>query len=182
MFSFHVRDGLELGLLEEHHAEDLYAAVDMNREYLKQWLPWVEVTQCPNDTQQFIRTTAMEFASRSSIVTGIWWDSSLVGTIGLHKIDWLNRRGEIGYWIVEPAQGNGLVSSCVKAMLRYAFHNLALNRVEIRCAVGNGRSCAVPERLGFCFEGISRDGQWLNGKFVDLRIYAKLARDSSEQI
>ena len=182
MFSFHVRDGLELGLLEEHHAEDLYAAVDMNREYLKQWLPWVEVTQCPNDTQQFIRTTALEFASRSSIVTGIWWDSSLVGTIGLHKIDWLNRRAEIGYWIVEPAPGNGLVSSCVKAMLRYAFHNLALNRVEIRCAVGNGRSCAVPERLGFCFEGISRDGQWLNGKFVDLRIYAKLARDSTEHI
>jgi ribosomal-protein-serine acetyltransferase len=182
MFSFHVRDGLELGLLEEHHAEDLYAAVDMNRDYLRQWLPWVDVTHCASDTQQFIRTTAMEFASRSSIVTGIWWDSSLVGTIGLHKIDWLNRRAEIGYWIVEQAQMQGLVSCSVKAMLRYAFHDLGLNRVEIRCAAGNSRSCAVPERLGFCFEGVSRDGQWLNGKFVDLRIYAKLARDSTQHV
>ena len=182
MFSFHVREGLELGLLEEHHAEDLYAAVDMNRDYLRQWLPWVDMTHCPGDTQQFIRTTTMEFASRSSIVTGIWWDSSLVGTIGLHKIDWLNRRGEIGYWIVEQAQRQGLVSCSVIAMLRYAFHDLNLNRVEIRCAVGNCRSSAVPERLGFRFEGVARDGQWLNGKFVDLRIYSKLARDSTQHI
>ena len=182
MFSFHVREGLELGLLEEQHAEDLYAAVDMNREYLRRWLPWVDVTQCPSDTQQFIRTTAMEFASRSSVVAGIWWDSSLVGTVGLHKIDWMNRRAEIGYWIVEPAQGNGLVSCSVKAMLRYAFHDLGLNRVEIRCAVDNNKSRAVPERLGFTFEGITREGQWLNGKFVDLRIYSKLANDSTEQV
>lgn len=182
MFSFHVKEGLELGLLEEHHAGDLYAAIDMNREYLRQWLPWVDVTNCMEDTQQFIRSTAMEFAARSSIVVGIWWDSSLVGTVGLHKIDWLNRRAEIGYWIVEQAQGHGLVSCSVKSMLRYAFHDLDLNRVEIRCAAGNGKSCSVPERLRFCFEGITREGQWLNGKFVDLRIYAKLAGDSSEQV
>jgi ribosomal-protein-serine acetyltransferase len=182
MFSFHVREGLELGLLEEHHAEDLYAAVDMNRDYLREWLPWVDVTQSPTDTQHFIRTTAVEFASRSSIVTGIWWDSSLVGTVGLHKIDWLNRRAEIGYWIVEQAQGKGIVSSCVQSMLRYAFHDLGMNRVEIRCAVGNGKSCAVPERLGFRLEGIMREGQCLNGKFVDQRIYAKLASGSTEHV
>ncbi len=177
MFSFHVREGLELGLLEEHHAEDLYAAVDMNRDYLRQWLPWVDVTKSPEDTQQFIRTSAMEFASRSSIVTGIWWDSSLVGTVGLHKIDWMNRRAEIGYWLVEQAQGNGIVSCSVTSMLRYAFHDLDLHRVEIRCAVGNDKSRAVPERLGFHFEGICREGQWLNGKYTDLRIYSKLASD-----
>jgi ribosomal-protein-serine acetyltransferase len=175
MFSFHVRDGLDLGLLEEHHAGDLYAAVDTNREHLRQWLPWVDMTQSAGDTQQFIRTSAMEFASRASIVTGIWRDSMLVGTVGLHKIDWMNRRAEIGYWIVEQAQGSGVVSCSVTAILRYAFHDLDLNRVEIRCAVGNTKSRAVAERLGFQFEGISREGQWLNGKFEDLRIYSKLA-------
>jgi len=182
MFSFHVREGLELGLLEEHHAADLYAAVDMNREHLRRWLPWVDVTMCTTDSQEFIRATAMEFATRAAIVTGIWWDSSLVGTIGLHKIDWMNRRAELGYWLVEQAQGQGIVTCSVKAMLHYAFHDLGLNRVEIRCAVGNGKSCAVPERIGFTFEGITRQGQWLGGEFIDLRIYSFLASDSIKHV
>jgi len=34
MFSIKIRDDLELGLLEQRHAEELFALVDQNREYL----------------------------------------------------------------------------------------------------------------------------------------------------
>ena len=52
-----------------------------------------------------------------------------------------------------------------------------MNRVEIRCATGNKKSCAIPERLGFTFEGIQRNGGWLYDRFVDYRIYSILANE-----
>jgi hypothetical protein len=38
MFSIKISDDLELGLLEQRHAEELFALVDQNREYLREWL------------------------------------------------------------------------------------------------------------------------------------------------
>jgi ribosomal-protein-serine acetyltransferase len=59
-------------------------------------------------------------------------------------------------------------------MLEYAFSRLMLNKVEIRCATGNLKSCAIPQRLGFKQEGIIRQGEWLYDHFVDLNLYGLL--------
>jgi ribosomal-protein-serine acetyltransferase len=50
--------------------------------------------------------------------------------------------------------------------------------VSIRCAIENGRSRAIPERLGFGFEGICRESEWLNDRFVDHAIYGLLRTDA----
>ena len=53
---------------------------------------------------------------------------------------------------------------------------MGLYRIEIRCAVQNEKSRAIPEKLHFTNEGTIRDGEWLYDKFVDLVIYGMLAR------
>jgi ribosomal-protein-serine acetyltransferase len=63
--------------------------------------------------------------------------------------------------------------------VRYGFHTLNLNRLEIAVATGNHKSRAIPERLGFRLEGILRSRENLYGTFVDHAMYAMLRSEHS---
>ncbi len=84
---------------------------------------------------------------------------------------------EIGYWIASGFQGRGIVTDACRAVIDHAFEEWKLNRVEIHCATGNEKSCAIPKRLGFQLEGTEREAQLINGRYLDIEIYAMLARD-----
>ena len=62
-------------------------------------------------------------------------------------------------------------------MVDYAFGELGLNRVQIRCARDNARSCAIPRRLGFTEEGALRQAEWLIDHFEDQVVYGILAEE-----
>ena len=63
-------------------------------------------------------------------------------------------------------------------LIDYAFDELELNRIAIKCAVGNQPSKNIPMRLGFVFEGIERDGELFpDGHFVDLEVYSLLKKE-----
>jgi len=180
MFSIKIRDDLELGLLEQRHAEELFALVDQNREYLREWLPWVDNSRSIADTQEFIKSSLEQFASNGSFGTGILYQGKLAGAIGFHYIDWSNRATSIGYWLAASFQGKGLMTKACRTLVDYAFNELGLNRVEIRCATENTKSRAIPQRLGFKQEGTIRQAEWLYDHYVDLVVYGILASEWSD--
>ncbi len=55
--------------------------------------------------------------------------------------------------------------------------DLGLHRVTIECGTGNHKSCAIPERLGFVREGLIRQGEWVNDRWVDLVVWGMLEDD-----
>jgi ribosomal-protein-serine acetyltransferase len=177
MFSRSLGNGLEIKILEVRHAPVVYEAVERNREYLRRWLPWVDKTASESDIEAFIKMSLDQFASNQGFAAGIFRGAECLGTIGFHRIDWMNKKVELGYWLEEASQGNGIVTDACRAVLDHAFNEWLLNRVEIHCATGNQKSCAIPKRLGFQFEGIRRDGQILNGTPVDINVYSLLARE-----
>ncbi|HEX4592788.1 MAG TPA: GNAT family protein [Bryobacteraceae bacterium] len=177
MFRKTIRDGVYLKLLEERHAPEVFAVVDRERAYLREWLPWVDMTTEDDHTLNFIRTSLEQFASNDGFSAGIWSGDEFIGGIGTHKIDWLYRKVEVGYWIAQKFQGRGIVTDACRAVIDYAMDDLKLNRVEIHCAAGNGKSCAIPKRLGFQWEGLLREAQLLNGEYQDIHVYAVLARE-----
>ncbi|HEY6951494.1 MAG TPA: GNAT family protein [Bacteroidota bacterium] len=176
-----IDDDLVLRQLSESDAIPLFAVIDRNRKFLREWLPWLDTSNSSEDTLYFIRTALEQFANNDGFAAGIYYKGFVVGTIGFHKIDWLNRSVEIGYWLSEDHQGRGLVTRACKAFIDHAFNELHLHRVQIRCAVGNAKSCRIPERLGFIKEGMQRQSEFLYDRYVDLIIYGMLEQEWKEK-
>lgn len=97
--------------------------------------------------------------------------------IGLHNLDQVNKKAEIGYWIDGEYEGKGIITAACRALITYAFQDLELNRVAICAAAGNHKSRAIPERLGFQEERTAREGIFIKGKFHDLVYYSLLKRE-----
>jgi ribosomal-protein-serine acetyltransferase len=176
MFRAQVRQDIYLQLLEERHAAEVFSLVDRDRDYLRPWLPWVDSTVTEDDTLSFIRSTLEQFASQKGFVAGIWQDR-FCGVIGTHKLDLLNRQGEVGYWLGREFQGQGIMTASCRGVVTHLLGEMDLNRVNIHCAKHNEKSCAIPLRLGFAEEGVAREAQLLHGRFHDLRRFVMLRRD-----
>jgi ribosomal-protein-serine acetyltransferase len=171
------RGALEIRLFEEHHADGLCQLIDSNRASLREWLPWLDWSHTPADTAEHIRLSLERYRESNGFSAGIWIDDKLAGAIGLHAIDSRHRSSSLGYWLSENYRGSGAMTLACRAVVTAAFRHYNLHRIEIRCATGNKKSCAIAERLGFTREGVLREAEWLYDHFVDLNVYAMLEQD-----
>jgi len=158
-------------------ASTVYRVVDNNRAYLRKWLPWVDSTDSPAVTESVIASWEKDYDNGNDVVLGIFENGKYVGNIGLHSIKRPNRSGMVGYWLSENAQGRGIVTDCVRALMDFGFGTLDLNRIYVYCAADNTKSRAIPERLGFVQEGTLQDGEHLYGVYHDLIIYGMVKRN-----
>jgi ribosomal-protein-serine acetyltransferase len=158
-----VIDGrVALRVLREDDAAELFALTDANRGYLRRWLPWVDLVASEDDSRSFLATVTAQREEGRGPTFGIMCDDMLVGI------------GEIGYWLAPHSQGRGVMTQCCRFAVRYGFLTLDLNRIQIAAGTENRESRAVPERLGFKFEGILRARENLYGTFIDHAMYSLL--------
>jgi ribosomal-protein-serine acetyltransferase len=160
--------------VSHNHAGELFAAIERNRDRLRRWLPWLDENYSVDHTVRFLEERIDENETRSALTAVIVWNGHLCGAIGLHRFDPRNRSTSIGYWIDAQHEGLGIATRACGAVVTFGFRNFGLHRIEIRCATGNHRSCAVPLRLGFREEGLLREAEWLYDHFVDLRVFSML--------
>jgi ribosomal-protein-serine acetyltransferase len=177
MLAHHLSGNFHLALLEPRHAEPLFRAVDENRAHLRPWLPWVDDIRSPTDILAFIRSTQQQFGQNNGFQTALVYRGEIAGMCGYKHINWTSRSTELGYWLGERFQHRGLMTSACRAYLAHAFKDLELNRVEVRAAVANQRSRAIPERLGLTYEGANRQAEWLYDRFVDHAAYGILREE-----
>jgi ribosomal-protein-serine acetyltransferase len=176
VFRFALSADQVLRLFEESDAESLYALIERNRSHLSPWLPWAE-HQTLEGTQAFIRMGRKQLADNDGFQAAIVERGRIIGSIGFHRVDWLHRSSGIGYWLSADVQGRGTMTLAVSALLDFAFGAWLLNRVEIRAALGNHRSRAIPERLGFRLEGTLRQVEFVRGRYVDHAVYSMLSEE-----
>ncbi len=167
-----VSPDIQLKSWSAKNAPDLFSMVDRNREYLSPWLPWVPTVKKESDSLGFITTSHLEIENKTGLELGIWYQDKIVGCIGLHGISASNHRGSIGYWLDADYQGKGIMTQSVRAIVNYCFTKLDLNRVTIEAATENEPSYSVAERLGFTKEGMARQYEYINGRFLDCFVYS----------
>ena len=172
-----LRPGVELRPVEAHHATAIWDRVERNRTHLREWLPWVDNSKSVADVEVWIDSQLKMYAASEGYAAGIWIENEFAGVLGTHPINRTYRKVELGYWLAREFVGRGIITAATRALTTHAIRRWGLNRVEIYCAVGNERSSAIPRRLGFVEEGIHREAQLLNGRFVDIRIFSMLAKD-----
>ena len=149
MFSCIIGPNLELRLHEDRFAQEMFDVSRANADHLRPWMGWIEKTKSIDDTRKHIRESMEGFINRKCVNTGIWENNRFIGSAALHEISWPRRFAEMGYWVIESAQGRGIVTRAATALINHAFNDLKLHRVEIRCDPDNARSRAIPKRLGF---------------------------------
>ncbi len=164
-------------MLDLQDAMQLFTLLDQSKESLKEWLPFIDSNKSVADTEAFIKSTMKQFSDNNGFQAGIWSDDKIAGVIGFHQINWNNKSTSIGYWLGKGFEGKGLMTKSVNAFVNHAFTELNLNRVEIRAAVENKKSRAIPERLNFTEEGQIRQSEWLYDHYVDHIVYGMLAED-----
>lgn len=170
-----IRPGLSLRTLSMDDAEELFALVDLNRSYLRQWLAFLDVTTSVDRIRPFLRNCTEGYANGTSCRFALLVDGAIGGAIGLEEISLQNKRAKIGYWQSKTLQGRGNVTTAVRSILRYGFEDRFLNLIELRAAAENTKSRAIAERVGMRLDGVLRQREWLYDHYVDLASYTLLA-------
>lgn len=172
--TINVEENLRLELIGEKHAKDLFYAVNQNREHLSDFLSWVDNMQCINDFTNYINNCELLHQQGKEVSFVVILNQKVVGRIGLHHLDLQNKNASIGYWLIKNAEGKGFITNSCKELLTYGFQDLGLKRIEIKAAIENIKSQAIPEKLNFVKEGILRQAECVNNKFIDLFLYSIL--------
>ena len=168
---------IALNQLTPSDAADIVRTSDLQREYLGRWLPFVEFTKEISDTIRFVDSIVNAPEDSFEYVFVIRKRNEFVGLIGFKDTDRLNKKTEIGYWLSQTFQRQGIMTKSVERLCHFAFES-GIHRIQLKCAVGNNPSKNIPKRLGFKFEGIERHGEILTGNiYTDLEIYSKLQTD-----
>ena len=155
--------------LRTEDAPDLFASIDTQRRHLGRWLPFVADTHRIEQTRQVV---AGMLADTANPVFTLRSGNAFAGLIGFKSADSTTRTIEIGYWLRSEFQGRGIMTSAVQALCRLACEEMGMERIEIRCALGNYRSNRIPQRLGFALDRVEVRGERLaDGEFVDLNVY-----------
>lgn len=171
---FDLGAGAELRRYTLDDAEAIFAVVDVERERLRRWLPWIDPMRVPDDERVWLKTVLSDEDGMEGY--GIFVDGRIVGGAGF-RIGAFNVVGEIGYWIGAEHEGRGLVTRACRALIDYGFTEVGLHRIVILAASENTRSRAIPERLGFMQEGVAREEGLSATGFHDLVVYGLLAHE-----
>jgi [ribosomal protein S5]-alanine N-acetyltransferase len=98
----------------------------------------------------------------------------MVGAIGCHWTSRPHATMELGYWLAKFVWGRGVATEAADAVVRFAFANYPVERIQARTIHGNDASSKVLEKVGFRREGVLRSSLFRRGKFEDVTMFSLL--------
>jgi len=104
-------------------------------------------------------------------------EDKMIGTCGFTRIDYTNNCAEIGYVINPAYRGREIADEAVRAVMRFGFERLKLNRIEAKFMEHNLASKRVMEKTGMTFEGFHRKAMKIKGNYETFGICSILREE-----
>ncbi len=161
----------------------------LTREDIPLWHAWfnsAEVTEhinkgaFPNSAEAQEEMLRALSKSRNDVQLGIAVKETgdLVGIIGIHKIDWVHRRGDISIVIGDSRYwGKGIATEAISLMVAHGFEKLNLHKITAGMWASNEGSRRGFEKNGFVLEGTLRESYFRKSGYVDELRFGLLRRD-----
>lgn len=164
---------------KENDAVRLSRVLEQNASHLRPWSPApprgtnpaapVELTRSiANQRKQWRQGRGFTF-----LITGREQTAPILGRIALSEIvRGVFQNAYVGYWTVRERGGQGLASEALELLIRFAFQDAELHRLQAAVMSSNRPSRRVLDKARFRLEGTSERYLQINGRWEDHLIYA----------
>ncbi|MET4561915.1 ribosomal-protein-alanine N-acetyltransferase [Lysinibacillus parviboronicapiens] len=163
---------------QEQDAQNLTGLVSRNKYFWSTYEPLQRPEYYTVDAQyKKIQESLYLMDSKREFSFGIFelGTNNLIGHIALYAVKRLPYSSAfVGYAMDEIYVGKGIVTEAVELVVRFAFEQIGLHRVEAYVSTQNNASIRVLEKSGFQREGLLRKLLYINGEWVDHYMYACL--------
>jgi ribosomal-protein-alanine N-acetyltransferase len=163
-------------LIDVEDAPLLAALVQRNREFLAPWDPIRPDEYFTLDGQRrAIQDALRQRDQQLGLPYAILDNGEIVGRVTLSNIVWgAFQSCNLGYWVSAERNGRGLATAAVGEIMRDAFVELRLHRIEAGTLLHNAASQRVLERNGFVRFGIAPRYLNIAGSWQDHAMYQAL--------
>jgi ribosomal-protein-serine acetyltransferase len=143
-------------------------------------LPWVPFNNTLEASQRYAEACAADWDAGRAVRLAIRDRKTreFYGVVGLDSCVHLHRSCELGYWLRRDATGRGLMTEAAQACVAFAVGSMGVHRIRCAAATDNFSSLRVIARLGFRFEGIARQAEFVGTRWLDHAVFARLATDA----
>lgn len=153
-----------------------------SRDFLKPWEPeWTKDALARRAFRRRLRRHGDTARDGSGFTFLIFRDedNALVGGITVSNIRYgVSRACSVGYWMGQPFIRQGYMRAALVRLIRFAFDDLHLHRIEAACLPGNTASRRLLRSVGFSEEGYARSYLRIDGRWQDHVLYGLVEGDS----
>ncbi len=168
---------------EEGDANEFVRAAHESIETVGRWMSWCTPSLNREQALAWFATCDQDREAGRAFDMGLFCATTgqLLGVAGINQLAPHHSYGNIGYWVRQSRQGQGIARQAVALLRDFGFQQLGLFRLEIVMGVGNTASEAVAIAAGATFECRARNRIFLHGQPMDVHIYS-LVLSSKEAV
>lgn len=165
------------------NAVALFSVIDENREFLGEWLSWIEHTQRLEDSLKYLFEKETETDEGKKVEYAIFIEDEYVGHISFFDVDMENKSAEMGFWLSEKFCGNGYMSEAVQLLEKEFFKRFGMNRLVLKCDELNRNSISLAKRNHYKLEGRHKEEKYdkRTKSFRNSLVFAKLKSNFREK-
>ena len=167
-------DGLCIRPYAEEDIADFVTAVRESVGTVGVWMPWCVGSYSSADAKAWFDQCSANLSASHAYDVGIFSAEgrTLYGGIAINQINRQHNFGNIGYWVRQSRQRQGIALRAVRVIAAFGFNFLKLTRLEIVAPEDNIASRGVAERAGATFECVARNRLVMNGQPLDAAVYS----------